>query len=172
MPLIAVAATVVTLASCMKTNQSTACTNGLTLTQDRAVIDAFLQTSGQASQYQFDDQAGAYYGVSSPALIPGAGANTPSADSFVAFHFETHLLDGTLIDSATTQSGSHKLSEYAAQGYPLGVYYALTKITNGGSISIIIPSSNAYGCNTGTNLPANSQLIYTFQLKGMASSSF
>ncbi|MBO9618101.1 MAG: FKBP-type peptidyl-prolyl cis-trans isomerase [Niabella sp.] len=172
-PLFAVAAAVVTLASCMKSNQSTACTNGLTLTQDKAAIDSFLRNNGQSAQYQFDDQASAYYAI----LNPGSGANKPTADSLVSFHFETRLLNGTLVDSGSTQAGTpaYKLSQYASYGRPLGVQYALAMITKGGSVSLIVPSSVAYGCNTVTfanPIPANSQLIYNFQLLDMAPSSY
>lgn len=172
-PLFAVAVTVA-LVSCMKTNQPTQCTNGLTLSQDKHIIDSFLLDNGQTGQYTYDDQAGAYYYIGNM----GSGANMPTADSLVSFHFEGRLLNGTLIDSGTTQSGApaYTLAQYASQNRPLGLQYALTKIKKGGSISLIIPSSNAYGCNSGainTNpIPANAQLVYSYQLLDMAPSNY
>jgi FKBP-type peptidyl-prolyl cis-trans isomerase FkpA len=152
---------IVILGSCMK-EKSSSCTN-YTLAQDKHVIDSFLTASGSSANYTYDSQEGVYYYISTP----GTG-NYPTGDSLVAFHYERRLLNGTLIDSATSNIASYSLNYYQN---PL-ISYSLVKLKEGGKIYVILPSSSyfAFGCGGANNsagqmvVPPYSELIYNFTL--------
>ena len=155
------------LGSCLKNNDTPSCTNGLSLQQDRHVIDSFLSASHQTADFNFDDQAGVYYAIETP----GTGLNKPTIDSLVSFHYVGQLLNGTIVDSATVQPPpTTPLRNFGNLVY---VPYALTRLTKGGKIRLIIPSSSAFGCRemTGVHIvPPNSQLLYEYELTDMTPS--
>ncbi|ANH79793.1 hypothetical protein A8C56_01330 [Niabella ginsenosidivorans] len=156
-----------TLLGCLKNDDTPPCTNGLSLQQDRQIIDSFLSASHQTTSFTFDDQAALYYDIEDP----GTGTNRPTTDSLVSFHYTGKLLNGTIIDSATVQPPpTMPLRNFGNLVY---VPYALAKLTKGGKIRLIIPSSSAFGCRqmTGVNIvPPNSQLFYEYELTDMTPS--
>lgn len=152
------------LQSCMKSNDTPQCNNGFTLAQDKEQISQYLQQTNEAPAFSFDEQAKIYYSIEHA----GVGENKPTIDSLVSFRFQGKLLNGTIVDSATVKEPpTQPLRSYNNLVY--GVY-ALTKLTKGGKIKLIIPSSSAFGCTQmqGINvIPSNSQLIYEYELTDM-----
>jgi len=151
------------LSSCFK-DKGPSCINN-TLERDKQVIDSFLTTKGLTAAYTYDSQTGMYYTINDP------GSGSPvTLDSLVAFKFEGKLLNDTKFAEGSVATATNTLQYYS------GIYaYTLQKINEGGSITLIIPSSLAYGCNGGTNasgqlvVPANAQIIYTFWLTDVKS---
>lgn len=141
---------------------------GNTLEKDKSVIDSFLRNNGLTAAYTFDNQSGVYYSV-----INAGSGSTVTIDSLVAFKYEGKLFDGTKFTEGTVSTATNPLQYYS------GLYtYALLKVKEGGSISIIAPSSSsvAFGCTGGYNnstgqmvVPANAQIIYTFWLTDVKS---
>lgn len=152
------------LQSCMKTNETAQCANGLSLEQDKEQISQYLQQTNGTEAFSFDEQAKIYYSIENA----GSGENKPTIDSLVSFRFQGKLLNGTIVDSATVKEPPvQPLRNY---NYLVYGVYALTKLAKGGKIKLIIPSSSAFGCTQmqGINtIPANSQLIYEYELTDM-----
>lgn len=160
MPLAAIMVAVM-LTACFKKDDTVQCTSN-TLTRDKQIIDSIL--GSEISSYTFDEQASLYYRIDEP----GSGEQPTTTDSLVAFKYVGRILngfgDGAIIDSLTVKEATYKVSDFSGL---IGVTYALPKIRKGGSISVIIPSSQLFGCNevNGVNrIPANSQLIYQYDL--------
>ncbi|WP_018628215.1 FKBP-type peptidyl-prolyl cis-trans isomerase [Niabella aurantiaca] len=151
-------------AGCSKPEDRSACTNSLTLGQDRHIIDSFLQKNGDAALYTFDPQASVYFYIEHP----GTGTTKPTIDSLVSFRYSGRLMNGTIVDSLTVkQPPTAPLRSFSEGVY---VTYALSKISKGGKIRLVIPSSSQFGCleMTGVNpVPANSQLVYEYELTDM-----
>lgn len=146
---------------CSKSEDRSACTNKLTLSQDRHIIDSFLQKNGQAAQYAFDQQASVYFYIENP----GTGTTKPTIDSLVSFRYTGKLMNGIVVDSLTVKQPPTAPLRSFSQG--VYVTYALSKISKGGKIRLVIPSSSQFGCTqvVGVNVvPPNSQLVYEYEL--------
>lgn len=151
--------------SCLKNDDDVQCTS-YTLEQDKHIIDSFMNKKGYTLTYNTD--TGVYSGI----ITPGQGS-MPTADSIVYFKFVGTLMDGTIVDSAsTTATSTQPLKNYYASTWPfvpLFAYFALPKLKEGGTMRIIIPSSRNAGCYSyqtplGKTVPANSQIIYDVTL--------
>lgn len=148
--------------SCLKTDNTPRCTS-FTIDQDKHAIDSIMGSS--IDLYSFDSQTGLYYKIEDE----GSGEHNPTIDSLVSFKYIGRILsnDGTgaIIDSLTiAPPANYKLSYYANLIF---LSYALPKVKKGGTISVIIPSSQLFGCTamSGVNpIPSNSQLIYRYTL--------
>ncbi|MBZ4190150.1 FKBP-type peptidyl-prolyl cis-trans isomerase [Niabella beijingensis] len=151
-------------AGCSKSGDKSPCTNKLTLAQDRKIIDSFLLANQQQRQYTFDNQAQVYYFVEDA----GSGTTHPTIDSLVSFRYKGRLMNGTLVDSLTVKDPpTAPLRNFSSGVY---VVYALSKISKGGKIRLVIPSSIQFGCTPvqGLNrIPPNSQLVYEYELTDM-----
>ncbi|WP_300598635.1 FKBP-type peptidyl-prolyl cis-trans isomerase [Niabella sp.] len=151
---------------CSKSEQPSICLNKLSLAQDRQIIDSFLQKNGTSTLYSFDQQASVYYYIENP----GTGTTKPTVDSLVSFQYTGKLMNGTIVDALTTkQPPTAPLRDFSSGVY---VVYALSKISKGGKIRLVIPSSSQFGCVPvmGLNMvPANSQLVYEYELTDMTS---
>ncbi|MCF3109773.1 FKBP-type peptidyl-prolyl cis-trans isomerase [Niabella sp. CC-SYL272] len=151
---------------CSKSDDQSSCTVKLSLSQDRQIIDSFLQKNGTNALYRFDEQASVYYYIENP----GTGTTKPTIDSLVSFRYTGKLINGTIVDSLTIkQPPTAPLRNYSSGVY---VVYAISKISKGGKIRLVIPSSSQFGCLPvmGVNMvPANSQLVYEYELTDMTS---
>lgn len=154
--------TIVVSSSCFK-ETGPSCTSN-TLTKDKTVIDSFLQAKSLTLSYTFDSQTGLYYYVSNP-----GNGSAPGLDSLVAFKYNVKLLDNTKVDEVNVSTANNSI-RVLQQSNSL-IAYALLKLKENGVISIIVPSSLAYGCTGGRSavtgqlvIPPNAQLIYEFTL--------
>jgi|GEM_PF-2741935 len=148
---------------CSKSDDKPACTNSLSLNRDRQIIDSFLQKTGQTG-FKFDSQELVYFYIENP----GTGATKPTIDSLVSFRYVGRLMNGTIVDSLTVkQPPTAPLRNFSAG---VRVVYAISKLSKGGKIRLVIPSSSQFGClaMTGVNpVPPNSQLVYEYELTDM-----
>ncbi|MCD2426193.1 FKBP-type peptidyl-prolyl cis-trans isomerase [Niabella pedocola] len=155
---------VVLIARCSKSDDQSICLHKLTLSQDRQIIDSFLQKNGTSALYTFDEQASIYYYIEDP----GTGTTKPTVDSLVSFKYTGKLMDGTIIDAYTSkQPPTAPLRDFSSG---VRLVYALSKISKGGKIRLVIPSTSQFGCISvmGINMiPANSQLVYEYELIDM-----
>lgn len=149
--------------ACFK-NDTPRCTDN-SLTQDKHIIDSFLDKNPSLDYITFNSTYNVYMGVENP-----GGGSAPAADSQIVFKRETRLLNGTLIDSGTvsmTQAGwPLKLSDFTTTSADYAIF---TQLKKGGSMKVIVPSSlNGLGCQQGNGrygtVPGNSQLINTITL--------
>ncbi|ANH79794.1 hypothetical protein A8C56_01335 [Niabella ginsenosidivorans] len=173
-PLMTFAVAVLTLASCMKTDNTPQCT-GYSLSQDRQVIDSFINDKGM-SYMDFNSDINAYIGITNP----GEGS-MPAADSVISYKYSISLMDGTSLGTSDTISRNTntgmllKLSDFVnTNGVATVEYTVLSQLRKGGTAKVILPSSVYFGCNSqntadGKVIPGNSQLIYDFTLTGVAS---
>jgi len=159
----AVLTAVVFLVSCIK-DDTPGCTDN-SLTQDRHIIDSFINANPVLNYITFNPTFNVYLGIETV-----GGGSAPAADSQMVIKTITRLLNGTLVDSATvsaTQSGSPlKLSDFNNQSADYAIF---TQLREGGSAKVIVPSSlNGLGCQQGAgrygSVPGNSQLVNTITL--------
>ncbi|SDD16318.1 FKBP-type peptidyl-prolyl cis-trans isomerase [Niabella drilacis] len=150
--------------SCSKSDDKPACTNKLSLSRDRQIIDSFLQKNGQKELFHFDSQELVYYYIEKP----GTGTTKPTIDSLVSFRYIGRLMNGTIVDSLTVkQPPTAPLRTF---GSGVRVVYAISQLSKGGKIRLVIPSSSQFGCLqvAGVNIvPPNSQLVYEYELTDM-----
>ncbi|MGE9312360.1 FKBP-type peptidyl-prolyl cis-trans isomerase [Niabella sp. CJ426] len=161
---VAAVVTALALTACLKNNDDdiVRCTP-YSLQRDQQAIDSII--GSELDSYTFDTQNSLYYRINNP----GEGEGATTNDSLVAFNYVGRLLNstgtGAIVDSLTIKPpATNNLSYYARL---IVASYALPKIKEGGSISVIIPSSQLFGCQeaNGVNrVPPNSQLIYTYNL--------
>ncbi|MGJ7030347.1 FKBP-type peptidyl-prolyl cis-trans isomerase [Niabella hirudinis] len=157
----------VLVAGCSKSDDKPACTNGFSLGRDRQIIDSFLQKNGQKELFQFDNQELVYYYIEKT----GAGTTKPTIDSLVSFRYVGKLMNGTIVDSLTVKQPPTAPLRNFSPG--IRVVYAISKISKGGKIRLVIPSSSQFGCTevSGVNrVPPNSQLVYEYELTDMTPS--
>ena len=160
-PMMAVAAALV-ITACSKNDDTPRCISN-TLARDQQIIDSIL--GPEKSTYTFDAQSNLYYRIDDE----GTGNNKPTTDSLVAFNYIGRVLGGAsnnvIIDSLTVKEpATNKLGAYSRV---IVAVYSLQKIKPGGTVSVIIPSSQLFGCveAQGVNkVPANAQLIYQYNL--------
>jgi len=121
-------------------------------TDDKAIQDYFLLNGITGVK---KDASGLYYNIDAP----GTGAH-PTLTSGITVAYKEYLLDGTLVDSATSYYFSPLSS--LIQGWRIG----LPMIGTGGKITLYIPSGLAYGIAGSGPVASNSVLIFNITLQG------
>lgn len=98
------------------------------------------------------DDRGFYYTITKP----GSGAK-PTVCSGVTVNYAGKLTNGTVFDSGSGVSfGLYQLIVGWQEGIPL--------VAPGGSVTLYLPPSLAYGSQAQNGIPANSILIFTIDL--------
>ncbi|HVB03735.1 MAG TPA: FKBP-type peptidyl-prolyl cis-trans isomerase [Chitinophagaceae bacterium] len=125
---------------------------------DEARIKAYL-TANQIIAQQ--DSSGLFYDI----INEGDSIHRPMLTSSITVNYMGTLLDGTIFASTTNSNDSTTtpitlLLSQAVPGWQIG----LQKITQGGSILLIIPSALGYGNKPAGPIPANAVLIYRIEL--------
>lgn len=145
----------VILFACAKKTDTVAtdCNNtGVPDSTEIKVLQSYLKTNSITAM---QDNRGFFYVISTP----GSGA-TPTLSSTVTVQYTGKLFNGTTFDSNNSAAGlSFPLSQVIT-GWQLGV----PLIKKGGSITLYLPPSLAYGCNGSGPIPPNAPLIFTINL--------
>lgn len=117
---------------------------------------ATLRTHIQANNIiAVEDPRGFFYTIDAP----GSGSK-PTACSGVTVNYVGKLTDGTTFDSGNNVTFSlDRLIIGWQEGIPL--------IAPGGSITLYLPPSLAYGSRATGGIPANSNLIFKIDLKAV-----
>ena len=98
------------------------------------------------------DSRGFYYTIQAP----GSGAK-PTASSNVTVNYIGKLTNGNTFDSGKEVS-------FNLRDLIVGWQYGIPLIAPGGSITLYLPPSLAYGSRAVGDIPANSVLIFTIDL--------
>lgn len=142
-----------------------------TLSQDRAVIDSFIQEN-ELSYLAYSDAFKGYAGIA----LQGDGT-TANPNAEIAFKSTIKLLDGTVLAADTIYRNSSgvnlRVSDLEAGSV---LHYFVTNARQNGMLKVIYPSSvnilNVWGCKrhtlpTGTVIPAYSQIVFDYTLTGI-----
>ena len=137
---------------CSQGNQ-TPCTAAAVTTQappaEIATLKQFIESSKTTATA---DSRGFYYSIQSP----GSGAK-PTVCSNVTVNYAGKLTNGSTFDSGTGVSfGLDQLIVGWQEGIPL--------VAPGGSITLYLPPTLAYGSQEQNGIPANSILIFKIDL--------
>ncbi len=100
--------------------------------------EAFFAELDEKSGIEKAD-SGLYYSIEDP-----GGAKKPSMEDSVLVHYEGTLIDGTKFDSSYDRG---EPAEFPLNGVVTGFGEGLTKIGEGGEITLYIPSELGYGNN-------------------------
>lgn len=121
------------------------------LTEDIEAIDAYLADS---SIVAVEDPTGLRYVINRT----GNGVS-PTLCNIITVDYKAILLDnGEIIDQSTNPVS------FSLAGLITGWEIGLPKVTNGGSITLYVPSVYAYGSEGRQNIPPNSNLIFEIDL--------
>src|SRR5258708_1741553 len=118
---------------------------------DDASIQAYIKANNITAT---KDPSGLYYQV----ITPGTGAY-PTKNSLISGQCTGKLLNGTVFDSGPVSNAP--LTGFVT-GWQIGIPY----INTGGRILLLIPSALGYGNSKNGSIPANSVLVFTFDLTG------
>jgi FKBP-type peptidyl-prolyl cis-trans isomerase FkpA len=117
-----------------------------------ANLKAYLQTNNITA---VEDPRGFFY------TIDAAGSGTkPTACSGVIVNYVGRLTNGTTFDSGTNVS-------FNLGGLITGWQEGIPLIGTGGSITLYLPPSLAYGSRSAGSIPPNSNLIFKIDLKAV-----
>lgn len=117
---------------------------------------ATLRTYIQANNIiTIEDSRGFFYTIDAP----GSGAK-PTACSGVVVNYVGKLTNGTTFDSGNNVS-------FSLGGLITGWQEGIPLIAPGGSITLYLPPSLAYGSRATGSIPANSNLIFKIDLKSV-----
>jgi FKBP-type peptidyl-prolyl cis-trans isomerase len=135
-------------------------------TADDNKIQAYIAANYKTNTFT-KDPSGLYYSV----VTLGAGAY-PTASSTVQVNYTGKYLNGAVF-TQTSSTVNQQLSQ-TIMGWQIGLLHIKARDPNvsgntGGRIILIIPSGLAYGTTGNETIPANSVLIYTIDLIGIAS---
>jgi len=117
---------------------------------ERQVIKDYLTTNNIAA---IEDCSGVFYTID----VQGTGA-MPTVCSNIGFQYQGRLLNGTVFETSTSPAYS------SLYGLIPGWRAALPKLKVGGTMTIYIPASLAYGPAGNATIPPNSPLIFRVDL--------
>jgi FKBP-type peptidyl-prolyl cis-trans isomerase len=118
---------------------------------DTKEIEAYLAKSGDKLE---KTASGLYYGITKA----GSG-KAPSNDDVATAKYTVTLLDGTEVEST-----SGKFKELPLNRQIRGLREGIGLLKKGGSGTLLIPSTIAYGERKRGKIPPNSNLIYTIEI--------
>lgn len=137
-----------------------ACRKELDTTTQASIDDAKIQAYIKANHLTMTkDTSGIYYQI----ITANPGPH-PTLTDTVKVTYTGELLNGTSFDSQSSTT-------FAINELVVGAQYGLTLVGANGQapyarIKLIIPSRLGYGNETFGNIPANSPLVFTFDLLG------
>jgi FKBP-type peptidyl-prolyl cis-trans isomerase FkpA len=102
---------------------------------------------------------GLYYEI----IQPGTGAK-PTKASRISITYKGTLLNGVVFDEKTTPNNTAQDPAWALTGLIEGWQNGIPLIAQGGRIKLIVPSSQAYGCEDYYTIPGNSILFFDITL--------
>lgn len=131
---------------------------------DDMVIQNFLKANNLTGYIHITDKADPYYGLYYKVTQAGTGTQYPSTSSTVGVQYTGKLLNQTIFDQYNPAVGDTTYTSFDVSDLVKGVQGGLQHVTKGGKISIIMPSALGYGTSAQTSIPANSCLIFDFNL--------
>jgi FKBP-type peptidyl-prolyl cis-trans isomerase FkpA len=128
--------------------------NTLSAAEEDALIKAFIAKKGWTAQVTTE---GIYYVIDSV----GTGTEFPTVSSFVSINYKAFVLD-----AATSYDASivGKPVEFKLGGVIDGLKFGLQKFKAGGKGKIIMPSASGFGADANRGVPANSILVFEFDV--------
>jgi FKBP-type peptidyl-prolyl cis-trans isomerase FkpA len=135
--------------SCKKENDTCPEVNAKAPDAEIAALRTFMTSNAITAT---EDARGFFYTID----IAGTGSK-PTACSAVSVNYSGKLTNGTQFDTGTNVS--FNLSQLIV-GWQLGI----PLVNAGGTITLYLPPSFAYGPNAVNGIPANSILIFTVKL--------
>jgi FKBP-type peptidyl-prolyl cis-trans isomerase FkpA len=127
--------------------------NTLSAAEEDALIKAFIAKKGWTAQ---TTPEGIYYVTDSV----GTGVN-PTVDSYVSMNYKGYVLDVTAPFDA---SAAGKPIEFRLGNVIDGLKFGLQKFKVGGKGKIIMPSAAGFGIDATRGVPANSILVFDFDI--------
>ena len=113
-------------------------------------LRGYLSANGISTQ---EDSRGFFYNISTP----GSGVK-PNTCSIVTVDYVAKLTNGNTVDSNNNV-------QYNVGAFITGWKEALPLLSPGGSMTLYLPPSLAYGSAANGNVPANSNLVFFIALK-------
>lgn len=123
--------------------------------KEEGQILAFAQGKGYAVEKH---SSGLYYQI----VDPGTGAQATASSNITITYKGTFLNDSVFDEGATPNTPAWPLSGLI-EGWKIGI----PLIREGGRIRLIVPSSQAYGCEDYYTIPGNSVLFFDITLIGV-----
>ncbi len=117
-----------------------------------ATLRTYIQTNNIVA---VEDPRGFFYTIDAP----GSGSK-PTACSGVTVNYVGKLTNGTTFDNGNNIS-------FSLGGLITGWQEGIPLIAPGGSITLYLPPSLAYGSRASGSIPANSNLIFKIDLKAV-----
>ena len=121
---------------------------------DNKLILAYIQANYPTAKAT---GSGLYYVIDTP-----GDATRPIYTSTVYIKYRGYLLDGTQFDSS--YEGSEQPTPFTIGGVVRGFGEGLKLFGKGGKGKLIIPSTLGYGATAQPGIPANSVIIFDFEL--------
>ena len=144
------------LASCLKNNKTQCVPTEVTYKApdpEITSLQGFLSGNGITATA---DPRGFFYTISDS----GTGTK-PNTCSTIIMDYTAKLLS----NRATVDSNNNV--QYPVNAFILGWQEALPLLAAGGSMTLYVPPSLAYGSQVNGNIPANSNLVFTIKLKAV-----
>jgi FKBP-type peptidyl-prolyl cis-trans isomerase FkpA len=146
------------LSSCLKdktstTNNCVTNTTGIPTSTEISDLQAYLTSKNITNATQ--DSRGFFYVITNA----GAGA-TPSSSSTVIVKYVGTLTNGNEFDRNRNAGGETFPLNQLIKGWQ----YGIPLIKKGGSITLYLPPTLAYGCTAAGSIPPGSTLIFTIDL--------
>ncbi|MDB5135451.1 MAG: hypothetical protein JWP37_2054 [Mucilaginibacter sp.] len=120
---------------------------------DNLVIKNYI-AANSLSGYT-ETASGVWYKIKTP----GTGTSPITDNTTITAYYTLQLMNNTVVQDFSTSSNSFNIVDLTP-----GVSEALKLTTNGGSISMLIPSGLAYGPAAQTGIPANACLRFEFTI--------
>ena len=138
--------------ACLKSSSSGGPCTPKSIASEEPTIVAYSSSTGINATR---DNSGLYYRIDSL----GTGA-TPTLSSKVFVTYKAQLLNGTVVDNQTNASLTGWQLNSLIQGWQIG----LPLIKKGGGITLLVPSSLAYGCTGYGNVPPDAIMQFNIAL--------
>ena len=142
---------IVLLTGCLKNEPQQPCTPNSVASEEPTIVAYSSSTGLNLTRHS----SGVYYKIDSM----GTGT-TPSPTSKVFVTYTGKLLNGTVFDKQTIAAQTGWQLNTLIQGWQIG----LPLIKEGGGITLVLPSSLAYGCTGYGGIPRNAILQFNIQL--------
>jgi FKBP-type peptidyl-prolyl cis-trans isomerase FkpA len=147
--------TFIALASCKKDNTSTKDCSPVTIAAPASEVDSLRKYISSNSITATEDPRGFFYSISAQ----GSG-DKPSICNSVTVNYAGKFTDGTQFETANGVS-------FNLSGLILGWQEGIPLIAAGGSITLYLPPTLAYGAAGSGSIPPNSILIFDIDLKAV-----
>jgi len=127
--------------------------------KEESQITGFASSNGITA---IKHPSGLYYEI----INPGTGA-APTVNSKISITYTGTFLNGSKFDEKLTPNNTASDPAWPLNGLIEGWKTGIPLIKQGGRIKLIVPSSQAYGCEDYYSIPGNSILYFDISLVGV-----